>query len=103
MPDLNIIIGLGFLGLFCWLLYSNFKTKASVVPTDPASPATNDLLASFGKLGNTFNVIEKTSPNPSREEAFKAAFTLIDYAKSIDAKDTVKAVSDQLPNLIGGK
>lgn len=92
------LVSLAIAGFAFWRLFSSQQKTAS--PTSaPVKAAIANIQQIVGKAPDK----QVPPAAPTREEAFQAAFTLIDHAKEIGANDVVKAVSDCLPRLAGGK
>ena len=100
---ISIILGAGCLGMVGWNLRSTQpKPDQTAVPADPAD-----------KFRQIFNKALEQVPakqeqpsaiiGPSRDQAFAAAFLVIDYARQINKPDVAKLIADQLPALAGGK
>jgi hypothetical protein len=92
--SLNIIIGLGFLAAFLFMVWKNYASKSQ-----PAATPTTSAVDRFQNLLKNVPPTSAVPPapsSPSREQAFQAAFVLIDYANAKQLPETAKAVADQL-------
>lgn len=108
--DVSTIVGLGFAGLFLFMLYGTFKHKLPIASQTP-SPSTDvasslkdrvrDILKDVPSVNA--DTIKPSQAEPTREAAIQAVFVLMDYARSNDLTQVGQVISDQVPQLIRGK